>query len=212
MKILMIIVLITQTAVSAQELSDERLLENANNALEGIAERNGYLLLREESRLSSPASNLLIPINTGVAVVGGAAGAFIATLGVPVVGGAAVVAVVVAGSAVVVTGSVAGGATIIADVELKHEFNYILFVKHFRTELHYSVQDLSTDETLEGSCIFFFSVDRENNSYAHEIDNCTHDAIFPQDEKGELRIGEDGPDFWDWGQKSVVATGQFDIL
>ena len=83
---------------------------------------------------------------------------------------------------------------------------------HFRTELHYSLLDPHINQTINGSCIFFFSVDDEENaSVSYEIDNCTHDEIFPQNEKGSLRIGENGPDFWDWTQKDVVATDTFEI-
>ena len=88
-----------------------------------------------------------------------------------------------------------------------HIENYVHFVDHFRTELHYEVVDSDSDETLEGSCIYFFSLDREESSLSYEIDNCTHDNVFPQNEEGVLRIGEDGPDFWDWGQTDVVANG-----
>ena len=152
-----------------------------------------------------------VSVGAAAAAVGVAA-AGVAAAGVAAGGAAAAVGVGVGATAVGAATVGAGvGAVIDGGVDEGHFINYVHFVDHFRTELHYSLLDPHTNQTINGSCIFFFSVDNENGSVSYEIDNCTHDEIFPQNEKGSLRIGEDGPDFWDWTQKDVVATDTFEI-
>ena len=161
-------------------------------------------------------------VGAAVGVVGATAVTAGAAVGIAVdaaVAGPAAVAAVAAGAAgaAAVAAGAAAVATGAAGVDEGHFINHVHFVNHFRTELHYSLLnpysllDPYTNQTINGSCIFFFSVDDENGSVSYEIDNCTHDEIFPQNEKGRLRIGEDGPDFWDWTQKNVVVTDTFEI-
>ena len=58
---------------------------------------------------------------------------------------------------------------------------------HYRAELHYALERDSVKEL--GSCLFFFVIDREAFTADYEIDNCTHQDIFPENVPGGMRVG-----------------------
>ena len=59
------------------------------------------------------------------------------------------------------------------------------------------------------SCILFYSIKEDVREIDYEIDNCSNDDIFPQNEEGFLRVGTRT----DWferhvsDQDDVVANG-----
>ena len=87
---------------------------------------------------------------------------------------------------------------------------------HFRAEFHYLLKPGSP--TLDkregkGSCLLFFSVDRENLTIDYEIDKCTHKNIFPETVPGKMRVADEGT----WvdektGQTMVVASVEGRLL
>ncbi len=83
---------------------------------------------------------------------------------------------------------------------------------HFRAEIHYTLASTTpqlTKNRIEGTCLFFFTIDEEALTADYEIDECTHQDIFPQEVPGTMRIGDEA-DKYDvrWGQTLVVAKGR----
>ena len=84
---------------------------------------------------------------------------------------------------------------------------------HYRMELNYTLAPTSgtalSKKGNEGSCLLFFTVDREAATVDYEIDDCTHREIFPEEVAGDMRTG--GKSDWldkQWGQTMVVAKGR----
>ena len=88
---------------------------------------------------------------------------------------------------------------------------------HYRMKLHYRVTHASGSHTIENACLLFFSIDPFGgfNDYVmnFELDACDDSDIFPQEQKGWIRIGDfvDPSDIL-MGQSKVVASGQFKLL
>ena len=175
-----------------------KLVEYAVDDLEHLAELQGYTLDRNEIRLSAPESNLLFILGPQVLV--GAATFF--TSGLGILSASSIAALYAGGSIVGLYGGVyatspKGGQGLIK----------------FRNELHYSVQSPSHNQTLEGACLLYLFFDRETEFFFYEIDSCTHNEVFPENEEGVLRVREHEHSIFDifWGQTAVVATGRVDM-
>ena len=176
-------------AAYAQEvprLSEERLLSIANGELEGFAERGGYRLLQDRSSLSVPdttvATEFLLATVSAVTFVNFIFG-------------------VVVRATIPVVANVIGLIAIASDIKshdkpIYEEPFYVPFVSHYRSEFHYVLVEEASKERIEGSCLYFFRADESGYTLDIEIDNCSHDAIFPQEAVGTMRVG-DSVDFFE---------------
>ena len=130
-------------------------------------------------------------------------------------GGAAVAAIAgaVAAAGAVATGgavAVAGGAVAVAVAANKDRyFHHKMFiVNHYRSKVSFSLMNDEGWMRTE-SCILFYSIEENIRKIDYEIDNCSNDDIFPQNEEGFLRVGART----DWferhvsDQDDVVANG-----
>ena len=229
LKYLVILASLLNWSMASAESSrlKETLIEIAEEELNSIAQESGYSLIPDSVERSFPESNLLIPISgtatllypVAGAVAGAVTGVWVSLFWVPPVGANLYVALGIAemvglvGAGIgAITGIVPSIYTFFKVDDLGDFANYILYVGHYRTELHYSLTSSeSKDEIIEGSCHLFYI--NYNDILFYEIDNCSHDSIFPQEKQGILRIGS-GEDFTDefFGQTNVVATGRKSIL
>lgn len=159
-------------------MSTESLLDIANGELEGFAKEGGYRLLKEHSALSLPESNWIIPITLPSALIATASD-----------GGA------VAFITVTVAATFAGtsGATIVARAlagiasEQQHYMHRVYLINHYRSELHYVLEG-DNEETIEGTCLYFYARDESEYTLNIEIDECSHEDIFPQKSVGTMRV------------------------
>ena len=196
------------------------LLNLANEKLQTLANESGHVLEEDATSFSSALGTKAIQLTSGFGagavagavgfasihvVAGAAAGPGGAALSV----GLSALAVGIAGAYVLVN-PVASEATL--DPYARYRA-----VHHYRMKLNYRLKNDGGFPRGRGSCIFFFAVDvNEEETEAVvsiEIDECTHANIFPEYERGNLRIGEDGEDWWDeqMGQINVVATDSYTV-
>ena len=142
----------------------------------------------------------------GTAVAGAGVGATSTTIATIVAGpvaGAGVVGATVAGIAVGVVGATVGVGTgiavgagvIVASTGLllffagdAHHMYKVPFVSHYRSRFNYVLVDRTSAERIRGSCLYFFRMDESGYTLDIEIDNCSHDDIFPQEEVGSMRV------------------------
>ena len=103
-----------------------------------------------------------------------------------------------------VTGSASAVGTISLDDSM-NSMNYIFLAGHYRIKVGYT---LLPDE--EGSCLLFASIG-EDGTVAYEIDSCSNDDAFPQDEEGFMRIGDEAGIFdrYLFDQHDAVVAGRF---
>ena len=214
--------LLNCSIASAQSASlRETLVTIAQEKLTAIAQKNGHTLIQDSVHLSFAESNLLIPIGPSGFIVGAAlmsaaavrfpnhAGKIISIIGVTRgFKSSAIIRVITATVDNIYHGAAIGGTAALGITLVNDYGNHIFYVDHYRTELHYSLISEFEDEIIEGSCHFFSYID-DSDTLFYEIDNCSHDSIFPQEEEGILRIGSEA-DFTDefFGQTNVVATGR----
>ena len=215
--------------VSAQE---NGLLNAAHKHLRLIAQQEGYEL--DKVSLSFAESNFLIPTSTAgtilfigivipagigaaVGLAGGAAigavgglivGTFRGSVGATLrstfsgtVGGALGGAAVAGGIVGFLSGTTTALVTAAAGNSSDDHLNDVHRVDdgYYRAQLHYTMVSGN-----EGSCLIHY------NHVSYEIDDCSHDRIFPQSESGIWRIGNE-VDTLDrlLGQDSVVAVGTY---
>ena len=171
-------------------------------------------------------SNLFLIIPVGLA-----AGAGISTLiwGTPVVAGGTILSTALAKGTAVNVASTAlwttsssmtlGGGNIILTSTLE-DIPYgavrVPFRSFYRAELHYIIspdRPTLSENANEGSCLLFFSVNKDELTLDYEIDNCTHKDVFPETEVGTMRVGN-RPDWLDeqFGQTRVVAKGSVSLI
>ena len=195
--------------VSAQITSREDLIAVVNEKLQEIAQEKDFLLDEDATSLSTSLSTVPIsPPGVAAIVILVPATAAIAVHSVVAFVGGLAMGVASGSSLTRIITYIASNAV----EEDRYLLNTVAFVNHYRMKLNYSVRSVNGGETFENSCILFVAVDKdEEGNVPFEIDECDDEIIFPQDEKGILRIGNDGEDFWDewlWlDQSNVVATG-----
>ena len=181
----MVLSLCFTSAVYAQipNVSREALISIAEGELEGFAERAGYRLRRNHLPLTIPKSSwAMIPITVpslGVAAVGAAVVAAVvsATFSAPALGVAGLSTLY--GVADAVDGTLAGDPYYLYKVH---------FVHHYRSEFHYILEG-DGGRAMVGSCLLFFAGDESGYTLDIEIDECSHDRIFPEEAVGIMRVG-----------------------
>ena len=207
--------------LSSTYVPEERdLLNLANEKLQVLANENGFVLEEDATSFSSSVGTKAIQLTSGFGV--GAVSSAVVNAPIHAAAGAATGP----GGAALSAGlfALAGGLAIgyvsvnpvPSDVEADPYAKHRTFFSHYRMKLNYQVNN--NDSFLRGSCIFFFSVDVNQElaeaTVSIEIDPCTHANIFPENERGSLRIREDGEEGW-WdeklGQIDVVATGSYKV-
>ena len=174
---------------------DERLLFVANEELEEFAKGTEYRLLKERSSLSVPRTTVALAVganvgtNTGITAavmvpIGAALGSVIAPpVGAPA--GAAMAGIMSS----IAGGIIAGIDSFIFGDGLDGKVN-----DHYRILFHYVLKKKVNGEIteIEGSCLYFYTKDygRYGDLADIEIDNCSHDNIFPEEEDGIMRVGD----------------------
>ena len=144
--------------------NDETLLSIANGELEEFAKRAGYRLLKDRSRLSTPYTSVIVAMSAG------------ATLGF-----------VLTGPVEPFLGFVIGPFLALLAVDDASR----ALLNHYRRLFHYNlVNETGMRRRIEGSCLYFFAWDDILQTLYIEIDNCSHDDIFPQKEAGFIRAGD----------------------
>ncbi len=192
----LVVSLLGPSMVSAQSYlkeGDRRILLDAvGDDLDIFAQEKGYLLDKTFLRLSYPWTNIS-PINT-VGVAGAVVGA--------VVGVAVGVGV---GVAVGVPAGVAVGVAVRAD-EDRYYHHKMIIVNHYRSKVSFSLIYDEGRKVRTESCILFYSIEEGIREIDYEIDNCSNDDIFPQNEEGFLRVGT----HTDWFERHV--SDQDDVV
>ena len=178
---LLVSLLGTSTSAQQDHLEEERriLLNTVGDDLDILAQEKGYHLDKTSLRLSYPWSNLLSPINVATVVAGGSVFAFVSGLvGTPI-------------TITLAIGGVAGGVAGVAGVKDPSFYHHkMVLVNHYRSKVSFSLMNDEGRKVRTESCILFYSIKedlREIDDY--EIDNCSNDDIFPQNEEGFLRVG-----------------------
>ncbi len=198
----LVVSLLGPSMVSAQSYlkeGDRRILLDAvGDDLDIFAQEKGYLLDKTFLRLSYPWSNLS-PINTGTVGVA-VAGVVGVGVGVPAGVAVGVPAGVVVGVGVGVAAGVAGGA------EDRYFHHKMLIVNHYRSKVSFSLMNDEGRKVRTESCILFYSIEEGIREIDYEIDNCSNDDIFPQNEEGFLRVGT----HTDWFERHV--SDQDDVV
>ena len=177
-------------AVYAQEvppLSVEKLLSVANRELKGFAERAGYCLLKDRSSLSVPGATVAGTVAVVVATAGVIA---LAIAGVLVTPGATGISAVFNSSNVVTAAGIVFVAVDGFSPFTAHLGDHkVPFINHYRSQFDYVLADRTSGERIRGSCLYFFRMDESGYTLDIEIDNCSHDDIFPQEAVGTMRVG-----------------------
>ncbi len=193
----LVVSLLGPSMVSAQSrlerLDEDRriLLNTVGDDLDIFAQEKGYLLDKTSLRLSYPWSNL---VGVAVAVVGVAVG-----VGVP--------AGVPAGVAVGVPVGVGVGVGVAVRADEDRYFHHkMLIVNHYRSKVSFSLIYDEGRKVRTESCILFYSIEEGIREIDYEIDNCSNDDIFPQNEEGFLRVGT----HTDWFERHV--SDQDDVV
>ena len=181
-------------------VNEETLLHEVKSSLEPIAENNGYQV--KSVSLSYPESSAVMAAVTYATASTVIAGVVVVAAG-SVMGIPGMVGAISSGAA---GGAAVGGGIIGVIIGMVDGFNHLN-----RHELHYTIKRSGDLLPISGSCLVFFS--HEDNAIYYEIDTCTHVEVFPQDEIGSLRIGNNGVDIFDkmLFQTDVVETGVLPI-
>ncbi len=196
------------------------LIDVANKKLKSLADESGYHLDEDVTYRSYALTNLLIPTNftTGTVLFTGGISAIIfrAKSGVAFSLGTAFGV----GATLFIQSTVSNveksniGDTIellLFKINGRYLFDFILSNDHYRTKLNYRVRHRDSEVILEGSCVYFLSIG-EDYSLDYEIDDCSHDNIFPQKKEGSMRLGKE-VNWHDklFGQEFVVANDSVNL-
>ncbi len=198
----LVVSLLRPSMVSAQSrlerLDEDRqiLLNTVGDDLDIFAQEKGYLLDKTSLRLSYPWTNIS-PINPGALRVAAGAAAGVAAVAAP-----ATLAVAIGAGVVVVAGTVAAPA----GAEDRYFNHKMLIVNHYRSKVSFSLMNDEGGKVRTESCILFYSIEEGIREIDYEIDNCSNDDIFPQNEEGFLRVGTRT----DWFEKYV--SDQDDVV
>ncbi len=179
----------TSMVVSAQsrllEVDRQILLNTVGDDLDILAQEKGYLLDKTSLRLSYPWTNIS-PINSSALRV---APTFAAILALPATPAGVVVIVAVA-----------------AGSEDRYYHHKMIIVNHYRSKVSFSLMNDEGRKVRTESCILFYSIEEGILEIDYEVDNCSNDDIFPQNEEGFLRVGT----HTDWFEKYV--SDQDDVV
>ena len=206
--------------VSAQQTDLESVMfDIIGDDLQKRAEVVGYTLDSSSLRLSFPKTNLLIPINsigsivlTGTTSFGG--GVVIGVTGMATTGFIGMFNTAIKSfSTMAVVFYTASVLDHMDKMNIKsiRFFDFMYYVHHFRSKMYYSVISKENGEIVKGSCLLFFYQSKEIHRVFYEVDECSDEHIFPQEEEGQLRVGQrvDFIEKYLSDQDEVVATGWF---
>ena len=95
-----------------------------------------------------------------------------------------------------------------------HRIFVIPYRGHARMKFNYSISPIEGGDYDDGRCIIYFAPEKQNRTETivdYEVDRCSHETVFAQNERGTLRLGGNGEGWTDriTDQHQVVLRDSF---